>query len=211
MIEIIIFEDDPKFRKSLDAYWKDADTIFVAATFADGQNALRYVKIHKPKVVLMDIEMPNVNGIDALKSIKSELPDTKVMILTTFHEDDKIFAAVCAGADGYMLKGDDIDYIEEAIIEVHNDGGFMTPSIARRVMKMFKEQNSSTTAEFIDLSERELDVLRCLAQGRSRKMIAEELFIAFTTVGDHTKNIYRKLHVNSATGAIDAARSRRIL
>ena len=211
MIKLLIFEDDAKFRKSMEMYWKDGETISVEATFPDGYGASRQVFLHQPNVVLMDIEMPSVNGITALTDIKAKYPATKVMILTTFQDDDKIFAAICAGADGYMLKGEDIENIEAAIEDVHNEGAFMTPSIARRVMKLFKAQNSNLQAEFIDLSEREMEVLRCLSEGKKREAIGKELFIATVTVGDHTKSIYKKLHVNSALKAVSVAKERKIL
>jgi DNA-binding NarL/FixJ family response regulator len=204
MIKIIMFEDDPKLRDSLKMCWEDSDDIYLMAAFPNAENAVVEVKRHKPDVVLMDIQMPGVWGIEAMANIKKSVPDAKVLILTSFHEDDKIFAAVCGGASGYVLKGN-VEEVEQAIVEVNKGGGHMTPSIAMRVMKMFQAQFVAAQPTYIRLTDREKEVLGCMVKGMSYKMIAAELTIKYDTVHDHVKNIYRKLHVNSASEAVREA------
>ena len=199
-----MFEDEPKLIDSLKTYWEDSDEIFLAAAFPNAQNAAAEVKKYEPDVVLMDIQMPGVWGIEAMSNIKKAMPETCVLILTSFHDDDKIFAAVCGGASGYVLKGN-IDEVEQAIKEVHKGGGHMTPSIAMRVMKMFQAQFVTAQPTYVRLTEREKEVLTCMVKGMSYKMIATELFISYDTVHDHVKNIYKKLHVNSASEAVREA------
>jgi DNA-binding NarL/FixJ family response regulator len=211
MIRVIVFEDDNRFRDSLKTYWKNSKEIFVAADFNNANDAVKEVKRHRPDVVLMDVRMPGVWGIEAMMQIKQAIPDAKVLILTSFDEDDKVFAAVCGGASGYVLKGDDIDAIEKAIIDVNKGGGHMTPSIALKVMKMLQNPLVQNQNTYVRLTDREREVLECMVKGMSYKMVAGELNIAYHTVHDHVKNIYKKLHVNSAPEAVREAILRKLI
>jgi DNA-binding NarL/FixJ family response regulator len=211
MIRIIIFEDDHRFRDSLKTFWKNSDAVFVAADFAHAENAVAEVKKYQPDVVLMDIQMPKVWGIEAMMNIKKAMPDTKVLILTSFQDDEKVFAAICGGASGYILKGEDIELVEKAIIDVNNGGGHMTPSIALKVMKMLQNPIVENQETYVRLTDRERQVLDCMVKGMSYKMVAGELNIAYHTVHDHVKNIYKKLHVNSAPEAVREAILRKLV
>lgn len=204
MIRVIMFEDEPKLIDSLKTYWEDSDDIFLAAAFPNAKEAVAEVKRHKPDVVLMDIQMPGVWGIEAMANIKKALPDTLVLMLTSFPDDDKIFAAICGGASGYVLKGNMAE-VEQAIKEVYAGGGHFTPSIAMRVMKMFQAQFVVAQPTYARLTPREKDVLAAMVKGMSYKMVADALDIKYDTVHDHVKNIYKKLHVNSASEAVREA------
>ena len=211
MISAIMFEDDKQFRRSFQAYFEDSDKVFLAAAFADAENAVAQVRKHKPDVVIMDIQMPGINGLDALRLIKAASPDTHVMMLTTFDDEEKIFAAICSGASGYAMKSDELDRVELAMGDVSKGGGYMSPSIAAKVMRMFQNQLVRKQPEYADLTDRQKDVLQALVNGMNRKMIAHHLSIGVETVGDHMKEIYRKLHVNSASEAVREAILRRLV
>lgn len=211
MISAIMFEDDKQFRRSFQEYFEDSDTVFLAAAFADAERAVAEVRKHKPDVVIMDIQMPGINGLDALRLIKAASPNTHVMMLTTFDDDEKIFAAICYGASGYAMKSDELDRLETAMGDVKAGGGYMSPSIAAKVMKMFQNQLVRKQPEYADLTDRQKEVLQAMVNGKSRKMIGEHLKIGYDTVGDHIKEIYRKLHVNSASEAVREAILRRIV
>lgn len=215
MIKVLIFEDEERFRKSLKTYWllpktDDEDSISVIADFPNAQNAVNEIQKYQPDVVLMDIQMPGISGIAALEQIKAILPTTKVLMLTNFDDDDNIYKAVCFGAKGYVLKSN-VENIEMAVREVHRGGGHMSPSIALRVFNMLQSTVVQSQETYEELSPREGDVLKCMVDGCSYKMIANELKIKYHTVNDHVKRIYKKLHVNSAPQAVRIAIERRLI
>jgi two-component system, NarL family, nitrate/nitrite response regulator NarL len=148
-------------------------------------------------VVLMDINMPDVNGIEGLKQIKKEFPHIRVLMQTVFDDTDKIFECIRNGASGYILKKDSPQRILQAIQEVYDGGAVMNPGIALKVLDYFKPQKVNNP-----LSKRETEVLELLAQGISYKMIADKLFLSFNTVNTHVKHIYEKLHVSSIGEAV---------
>ena len=211
MIRAIMFEDNKHFQRSFQEYFEDSDKVFLAAAFTDAENAVKEVRKHQPDIVIMDIQMPGISGIDALQKIKTASPNTHVMILTSFDNDDKVFAAICGGASGYAIKSDDLERIEQGIEDVSKGGGYMTPSIAAKVMKMFQNQTVKAQPQYADLTDRQKEVLTCVVNGLTRKNIASELKIGYETVGDHIKEIYKKLHVNSASEAVREAILRRIV
>jgi DNA-binding NarL/FixJ family response regulator len=211
MVKAIMFEDSRTFRNTLSDYFEDSDKVFLAAAFAHADDAVSQVRKHQPDVVLMDIQMPGTTGLDALRQIKAASPNTKVMILTSFDDADKIFTAICGGASGYLLKGEDVENIEKAIGDIDNGGGNMSPSIARKAMDMFKENMVKGEPEYANLTARQKEVLTCLVNGLSYKMIAAKLNISYETVSDHIKLIYKKLHVNSATEAVREATNRKLV
>ena len=182
-----------------------SEEVFLAGSFPDASQALANIRKHKPDVVLMDIQMPGESGLEALKKIKVASPDTKVLMQTVFDDDYRIFTAICSGANGYVLKSPNPDDILRAVIEVHHGGACMSPSIAAKVMQMFKNQFVKAQTEYIDLTEREREILGCMVKGMSYKMIAEVCALSFHTVHWHVKNIYEKLHVNSAPEAVAKA------
>ena len=155
-------------------------------------------------VVLMDIDMPGLNGIEATSLIKSRFPGLNVLILTAYDDSTKVFAALQSGATGYLLKKTTPAKILEAIVEINDGGAPMNASIARKVLEFFSEKKNITKNEY-DLSPREKDVLGCLVNGDSYKMIAGACFISMGTVQSHITNIYKKLQVNSKSEAVAKA------
>jgi DNA-binding NarL/FixJ family response regulator len=212
-IRTIMFEDNEKLAKSLIRYFDSSGHISLVAHFKNALNAVSEVRKFEPDVVVMDIGLPGISGIEALQQIKAVLPETKVLILTVFDDEEKIFSALQSGASGYALKnfddGEDIDILQRAIIEVNESGGHMSPTIASKVIKAM--QTASNKAHYVDLTERERAVLQCMVKGENRKMIASSLHIAHDTVGDHLKKIYKKLHVNSAPEAVREAILRKLV
>jgi DNA-binding NarL/FixJ family response regulator len=158
----------------------------------------------------MDIEMPNVDGISGVKIINRLFPNVKVIMQTVFEDDEKIFDALRFGASGYILKKTDPSKIIEAIREVMNGGSPMTPSIATRVLKFFRDKGAVDTQNF-GLTTREMDILQHLVDGKSYKMISSDLNISYHTVNSHVKKIYDKLQVNSVSEAVSKALQQKII
>lgn len=174
-------------------------------TFNDCREVLKNIDDTKPDVVLMDIDMPYVNGIEGVIKTREKYPDLKILMQTVFEDDDKIFAAVCAGANGYILKQANPIRLIEAISEVLQGGAPMTPIIANKVLKLFHKQNTIYKKQTFDLTKRELEILEFLVKGYSYKMIADECNISYPTVNTHITKIYQKLHVQSSAGAVSVA------
>ncbi len=205
MIRLILFEDNKSYRQNLSLYLASAEDIFMSASFADANNVVAHVRKHRPDVVLMDIQMPGMSGLEALVKIKEVAPEVKVLMQTVFDDDHRIFTAICAGASGYVLKSPDPDDILRAVREVQAGGACMSPQIAAKVMKMFQNQFVQTQPTYVELSDREREILGCMVKGMSYKMIADACCISFHTVHYHVKHIYEKLHVNSAPEAVAKA------
>jgi len=156
----------------------------------------------QPDVVLMDIDMPGTNGIEGLIRIKKLAPEVFIIMQTVFEDDEKIFTAIHAGANGYFLKSTKTDKLIEGIRDVLDGGAPMTPSVARRVLHMLTQQSSDKSKHSFDLTKREIEILSMLSKGMSYKMIADAGSVSFHTVNSHLKKIYEKLHVHSATEAV---------
>lgn len=202
MIRVVIFEDNKNLRESLSLYLASNESIWLSGAYGDARNAIWAVKKHQPDVVLMDIQMPHITGIEAMIDIKKFYPATKVLIQTVYEDDDKIFQAICAGANGYIVKSPNPKVYLQAIQDVYTSGSHLSPTIAAKVLAMFQSQHSSAKSKYIDLTQREKEVLGCMVKGMSYKMIADACDIKFSTVHSHIKNIYEKLHVNSAPEAV---------
>lgn len=206
MIRVIIFEDNSMLRKSLAEMISLSEGFVCAGNFSNCRHAIDAVSKSAPDVVLMDIDLPGINGIEGTKLIRKHFPLVKILMLTVFEDNDKVFSAICAGASGYLLKKASPDNILEAIREVKEGGAPMTPLIAGKVLAMFQDQHAGGISDpIVNLSDREKEILRGLVKGLSQKMIAAELFISVNTVNFHVKNIYEKLHVHSVGEAVSKA------
>lgn len=204
-IKVAIFEDSKPLRESLQQLVDSREDMICTGAFADANKLLRNMEDANPDVVLMDINMPGTSGIEAVQVIKEKFPNVQILMQTVFEENDKVFAALCAGASGYMLKKTPPQKMIEAIHETYNGGAPMTPSIAVKVLQMFRHQSIPAKNEFIDLSEREKEILGVLVKGKSYNAIAETCFISIDTVKTHIKHIYEKLHVHSKSEAVAKA------
>ena len=210
-IRVAIFEDNRSLLDSLAAMIGGTPGFDFVGAFPNCNNLLKNISQIKPHVVLMDIEMPGINGIEAVGMIKEEFPEIKILMETIFDDDEKIFNSICAGAEGYILKNTSPAEILEAIKDIYDGGGPMTPSIANRVLKMVKDKPVLSGNESFDLSGREKEILFCLVKGMSYKMVADTCFISIETVNVHIKNIYRKLQVHSKSEAVAKAIKGRIV
>lgn len=202
---IIIFEDNENLRISLTSLFKYSDDYELIATYADVLDAANVVKNSKPQVVLLDIDMPKVDGISAIPIIKEADPLVSVIMYTQFEDDEKLFNSLCAGADGYILKNTSPLKLFNAIEEVKKGGVPLSPSVAKKVLTFFHTHFPSHKAESkirYGLTTRETEVLQLLMKGYSVKLIAAKLNIAFDTARSHLRNIYHKLHVNCGKEAI---------
>ena len=204
-IRIAIFEDNKLIRDALEAILNGTPGFKCTGTFPDCNSIDRDIKRSEPDVVLMDIEMPGTNGIEATKKITENFPQIKVLIQTVFNDSEKIFKALCAGASGYILKSETPAKQLEAIDEVFNGGAPMSPAIAKKIMQFFLQKNVILVVPEdgdFQLSEREKNILSLMSQGNNFKAIAEQAFISYETVRTHVKRIYKKLHVASRAEAI---------
>ena len=204
-IRIAIFDDNTQLRESLFDLVDASDGFICVGAFANCENVLQNVKDTKPDVVLMDIEMPVVSGIDAVILIKERFPDVKILMQTIFEDDEKVFQSICNGAEGYILKNTAPGEILSSLKEIYEGGAPMTPAIATKVLRMFKNNLSAKKDESFNLSIREKEILKHLVEGLSYKMIADACFISLETVSGHMKNIYKKLQVHSKGEAVAKA------
>jgi DNA-binding NarL/FixJ family response regulator len=209
-IRVSVFDDNNALRESLCYLISGTPGFVVAGTYPDGNEVLQHLYRDTTDVVLMDIDMPGINGIEATALIKSHFPDINVLILTSYDDDVKVFAAIQSGATGYLLKKTSPAKILEAITDVNQGGAPMNAGIARKVLDFFREKKNIATNEY-DLSAREKEVLGCLVKGDSYKMIANHCYISMGTVCTHIASIYKKLHVNSKSEAVAKAIHERLL
>ncbi len=209
MIQIIIYDDNQQRRASLQALLALTDNLICVGDFADCSNVWNQVTALQPDVILMDIEMPHVDGIAGVGIIKKHFPQIRIIMQTVYEDDDKIFASLQAGAEGYILKDAGAEKITQCIEEVYQGGAYMTPSVALRVMQFFNK--SAVVNEAFNLTPKEKEVLKLLADGNSYKMIADILGNSYFTVNSHIKKIYEKLQVNSASEAVSKALKNKIV
>ena len=203
-IRVSVFDDNKALRDSLYYLISAKRGYTVAGVYPDCSHVFDDLSRDPADVVLMDIDMPGLNGIEATALIKSRFPAINVLILTSYDDSEKVFAALQSGATGYLLKKTAPVKILEAITEVHEGGAPMNAGIARKVLEFFSEKKNITENQY-DLSPREKDVLGCLVNGDSYKMIADHCFISMGTVQSHITNIYKKLQVNSKSEAVAKA------
>ncbi|HEU4471558.1 MAG TPA: response regulator transcription factor [Flavisolibacter sp.] len=208
-IRVAIFEDNKLIRDALQAILDGTPGFACTGTFPDANHLSEHLRKSRPDVVLMDIEMPGMSGIEATQVISNDHPGIKVLMQTVFNDAEKIFHALCAGASGYILKNDPPARQLEAIHETFHGGAPMSPAIARKVVQFFSQKNVilvSPTGEDFRLSEREKEILSMMLEGHQYRSIASRMFISYETVRTHIKHIYKKLHVTSRSEAILKAR-----
>lgn len=214
-IQVILFDDNTSVLDAFEILFTHTNDIVLQARFTDTRDLVQRVRDHQPDIILMDINIPPIDGIQATRDIIAAYPDSRVIIQTIFDEDEKVFAAICAGASGYILKQDAPDKIVAAVHESMMGGAPMSPGIANRVLQLFKanalRQLASVNKDNYQLSVREQEILKWLVEGHSYKMIADECSISYQTVKSHIKNIYHKLHVASMTEAVSKALRERLV
>jgi DNA-binding NarL/FixJ family response regulator len=204
-IRVAIFEDNKLIREALQTIINGSPGFVCTGTFANVNQVKSDIGFCRPDVVLMDIEMPGRNGIEATKIIKDNYPEVKVLIQTVFNDNDKIFNALCAGASGYILKTDSPLKQLQALEEVFNGGASMSTSIAQKVMEFFVNRNVILVAPNqtdLGLSNREREILTLMVQGLSYKDMADRAFISYETIRTHVKHIYKKSHVVCRSEAV---------
>ena len=209
-IQVAIYEDNNALRESLTFLIKGSGLLAFVGAYPDCNNILENCKAKKPDVILMDIDMPGISGIDATRLVKEKYPEINVMMLTVFENREKIFDALRSGATGYLLKKSTAIQIIEAVIDLANGGSPMSGEIARKVLEFFTHPESGKKNAY-SLSERELDILKCLVAGDSYKMIGNHCFISIGTVRCHINSIYHKLAVNSKSEAVIKAIKERLV
>jgi DNA-binding NarL/FixJ family response regulator len=200
-IKITVIEDDDWIRDNLASQISRTPGFVLCRTFRDGEEALLNITREVPDVVLMDINLPKMNGIECVRKLKAVLPQVQVLMLTVYEDSEKIFKSLLAGANGYLLKRTPQNEILDAIAEVHKGHSPMTGHIARKVVQYFNQQGAAQK-EIECLSTREREVLERLAEGISYKEIADVLSLSIDTVRAHIKGIYSKLHVHSRGEAV---------
>jgi DNA-binding NarL/FixJ family response regulator len=200
MITVSIAEDLPEIRNSIERLIKEQPDMLLMSASANARDAMPIIIDKQPDVVIMDINMPGMSGIDCIRTIKSDCPATQFMIFTIYENDEKIFDALAAGASGYLLKKTSPEKIIEAIKELHQGGSPMSTPIARKVINHFKETKSPGHES---LTNKENEILTLLSKGFLYKEIAAKLSISVGTVTQHIHNIYEKLHVSNRTEAIN--------
>lgn len=215
MIKIVIADDNAFLIKAVQEKLSFFEDFSVKYTAFDGANLLEKIeRDHNVDLILMDIEMPKMNGIEATNTIKQKYPQIKIIMLTVFDNDENIFKSIKAGADGYLLKEVNPKDLQQGIIDTLNGGATMTPSIALKTLKLFRNPvdfESATNSEEIQLTAREIEVLEQLSKGLKYHLIAENLFLSVGTIRKHIENIYTKLQVHNKLEAIQKAKNNKLI
>ncbi|EXF24141.1 LuxR family transcriptional regulator [Nesterenkonia sp. AN1] len=205
-LRVLIADDHPVVRFGLRALIETLEGLEVAGEAADGESAVREAQILRPDVVLMDVRMPGLDGVEATRRIRAGAPETAVLMLTMYDDDATVFTAMQAGARGYLLKGAEQEEIDTAIRAVVTGQAIFGPGVAARILRHFTAPPSPTPAPFPELTEREREILDLLASGRRTAQIAEALFLSPKTVSNHLTSIFAKLEVFDRAAAIIRAR-----
>lgn len=217
MIKVLICDDQEVVRKGLNIILSHSDGLVIMGLAQDGEDAIQQVKAEQPDVILMDLKMPKLNGIQATRRISQAFPTIKVIVLTTYDGDEWVFDAIRAGAAGYLLKDSSGEEIVTAVKEVVEGKAFIDPKIAAKILSEFNRleqkpiQTKAADPVLETLTERELSILRLMAQGQTNQEIADTLFLAPGTVKNNVSNILGKLHANDRTQAVLTALRRGIV
>ncbi len=201
MIDVVIIEDIREIREGLQLLIDSSDGFTCSRTFASAEQAIEQLPLACPDVALMDIHLPGLNGIEAVRQLKTQCPRTQFIMSTVYEDDENIFDSLKAGASGYLLKKTAPSKILDAIMEVYAGGSPMSSQIARKVIASFQKKDSIDEVEI--LTPKEKQVLKSLAKGLRYKEIAEELSVSMETIRSHARNIYEKLQVQSRTEALN--------
>jgi len=201
MISVSIVDDEKKLCKSIATFLNGSTGFRCVSIYGSAELALQHLQADKPDVVLMDINMAGMDGIECVRRLKTSAPQLQILMLTVYEDTEQIFKALAAGATGYLLKRLDPEDLLQAIRDVHAGGSPMSNSIARKVVASFQEANQTGEKDNL-LSPREEAVLDCLAQGLAYKQIGDRLGISINTIRTHLRHIYEKLHVQSRTQAV---------
>ncbi|TNE74387.1 response regulator transcription factor [bacterium] len=213
-IRLGIVEDNHALRKRMIEHLSFEEEISLVKAVDNGEDMVRFAKENPPlNVVLMDIELPGISGIETTDRIKSLWPKVDIIMFTVYEDDERVFDSIVSGASGYLLKDTDFDRIVEAIYEIHQGGSPISPSIARKLLKLVKPGVvlEKEPEQQFDLTEREVEILRLVTDGKSNKEIAEHLFVSPLTIKTHVKNIYEKLHVHSRAAAAKLALKHKLI
>ena len=203
-IKVAVFDDNDTIRDSITLLLGETQDLEIVGSYSHCLDVVENLIDTKPDVVIMDIDMPGMNGIEGVKLIRKNCPTVQILMFTVFDDEEKVFAAIKSGAAGYILKNAEPGQLVQAIVEVHNGGAPMTAGIARKVLQQFQSMLPEEKSDY-NLSNREKEVLALLVSGLSYKMIAVKLNITYDTVRAHMKKIYEKLHVASMTEAFAKA------
>ncbi len=209
-LKVVIFEDNTHLRESLRLLVDSSAPFKCAGVYPDTKNVIINLEKDAPDLVIMDIQMPGMNGIDTTRLIKKHYPQVRVMILTVFEDDEKIFQSLCAGGSGYMLKTATPEQILQGLKDVYVSGATLSPAIAERMVNFFQQNITFDTPDY-NLTAKEKELLHHMVEGKSYKMISDAMKISLETVKYHIKNIYRKLHVNSSSEAVVKAIRQKIV
>lgn len=203
-IRIVVFDDNEKIRKSLELMFGGYENMKVVGSFENYEHSIERIAQSNANLVIMDIEIPPKNGIEAVLEIRKQYAEIPILMFTVFEDDEKIFDSICAGAQGYLLKNTTPEDLLLAINDLMNGGAPMTPSIARKILRKFSQevQISTKPTEEYNLTKREMEILKLLTEANSYRQIADKLFISYETVRTHIGNIYAKLHVASKAEAV---------
>lgn len=204
-MRVLLYEDNAAVRDALSILLDGSPGLALAGAYPNPLEWMRHMGTCQPDLILMDIEMPGLNGIDATRAIHARHPDLTIVMLTVFEEEDKIFRALCAGAVGYILKNSTPAQIITAIEDANAGGAPLSPSIARKAVQLFQQVPAPVLTTHYALTNREQETLKYLVEGLSYKMIADRMHISYETVRTYMKHIYEKLHVVSMTEAVAKA------
>lgn len=203
-ITLAIVEDLDEVRDGLKNFLALSHEFIILDTFKTAEEALYDIPKLKPDIVIMDINLPGINGIECIRALKNKIPASQFMMFTVYENDEKVFEALKAGASGYLLKNTGLFHMAEALKELYNGGSPMSSNIARKLVTVFREEHADAEP-MLALSKRENEILQLLSKGLLYKEIADQLTISVATVRQHIHKIYEKLHVQNRTEAINKA------
>ncbi|NLV74318.1 MAG: response regulator transcription factor [Chloroflexi bacterium] len=213
-INVIIADDHSIVRQGIRQYLELTDDITVVAEAAEGNQAIAMINAYRPDVVLLDINMPGMTGVEVTQKLKAQHPDIKILILTAYDEDPYVFSLLQAGANGYLLKNCDIEELQKAVRAVHQGKTVLSPVVADKIVRQIQRTTPAqpdNASSLEDLTNRELEILRLAAKGYTNKAIGQDIGISDRTVQGHLANIYAKLNVASRTEAVTEAVKRKLI